>query len=251
MSTNATIAILHKDGTVDMTTCHCDGYLIGGVGETLINHYKDAESVKDLISGGYLSQLGATKNASEFYKTNEGRAHFQSYASYEKTNKESYNYIFNEKNGAWTYSNEYENDGGLMMPSLTKRFKPLTKEVIISAREQIIYDTIRKRDSNQNVVNRRKDIIEDCLIKGADFENVKKRITPAELSKQVNRYAQEKFDHAQSVADKINLKKRLDNILEAPTKQPAPTFEEMMSQLGKDHKAKQEQSLTKDGRCKI
>ena len=78
MSTNATIAILNKDGTINMTYCHHDGYLIGGVGEKLLNHYKDAESVKNLIKGEAMDRLDETKQSTEFYGVGKNPGYLQS-----------------------------------------------------------------------------------------------------------------------------------------------------------------------------
>ena len=57
MSTRSFIA--HK--VVDKyegITCHFDGYVEGGVGETLRNHYTDIGKVSNLISLGDLSSIG-------------------------------------------------------------------------------------------------------------------------------------------------------------------------------------------------
>ncbi|CAD9227882.1 conserved hypothetical protein [Burkholderia cenocepacia] len=209
MSTNASISILKKDGTVDMAYCHHDGYLIEGVGETLLNHYRDAEGIMDLISGGAIDELGETKQSTKFYDRDDNCHSFKDIAEYHEAYREEYDYLYDEKSGSWSYSNGYGHD---------KSFKPLTQEAINGERENVVYNFIKERDDHPNDVKWRKDVIEEHIVKGADFENVKKMFKPYDLSPQVSKYAQEKFDHAQEVANKVNLKNKL--------------FKDTMQQLG-------------------
>lgn len=58
MATRSNIGYRDNTGTYHYIYCHWDGYPTG-VGRTLINHYKDYESVADLISRGDMSALGA------------------------------------------------------------------------------------------------------------------------------------------------------------------------------------------------
>lgn len=209
MSTNSTISILKKDGTVDLAYCHHDGYLIDGVGETLLNHYKDAESIKDLIRGGAIDELGETKQSTKFYGRDDNCHSFKNIAEYHEAHKKEYDYLYDEKSSSWSFSNGYGND---------KSFKPLTQEAINGEREQVVLRFIKERDNHPNDVNWRKNVIEEHIVKGANLENVKKMLGPYDLSKQVSPYAQEKLDYAQTVADKINLKNKL--------------FKETIQQLG-------------------
>ena len=71
------------------------------------------------------------------------------------------------------------------------------------------------------------------------------QFNPTRLNKQVNPSAQEKFDHAQEVANKLNAIK-LDR--ELPQKD---SYEDMMKKLGIQHKDKQEQSITRAGKIKV
>lgn len=58
MSTRSRIGIENQEtGKVWSVYCHYDGYL-EGVGQTLIDHYKDREKVDELIALGDLSALG-------------------------------------------------------------------------------------------------------------------------------------------------------------------------------------------------
>ncbi|HDR9188564.1 TPA: hypothetical protein QDB51_002639 [Burkholderia vietnamiensis] len=211
MSTNASIAILKKDGTIDLAYCHHNGYLIDGVGETLLNHYKDSESIKDLISGGAIDSLGVTKESTEFYGRDDNCTSFKNIESYHEAYKEEYNYLFDEKTNSWEFSKGYGD----------KSFNPLTQQAINGAREQVVYNFIKERDSHPRDVKLRKDIIEEHLVKGADFENVKNLFKPYDLSKQVSPHGQEKFDYAQEVAKKIALKNKLQD-----------DFNNTMNQLG-------------------
>jgi hypothetical protein len=58
MSTNSRIGKLLPDGRVRAITCHWDGYVEGGVGEDLLNHYSDSSKVDSLLDLGNLSALG-------------------------------------------------------------------------------------------------------------------------------------------------------------------------------------------------
>jgi hypothetical protein len=58
MATRSTIAIEYADGTVDKIYCHYDGYIDGGVGKMLIEHYIDPFKVRELMDHGDLSSLG-------------------------------------------------------------------------------------------------------------------------------------------------------------------------------------------------
>jgi hypothetical protein len=58
MGTHSRIGKLLPNGKVKSIYCHYDGYLHGGVGEDLINHYQDEEKVDALLELGNLSGLG-------------------------------------------------------------------------------------------------------------------------------------------------------------------------------------------------
>ena len=63
MGTRSYIGIENGDGTISGVYCHWDGYPphvrpgVGGVGETLLEHYNDPNRVRELIGGGALSSL--------------------------------------------------------------------------------------------------------------------------------------------------------------------------------------------------
>lgn len=58
MSTRCLIGIKEND-KVRYIYCHNDGYIHGGVGETLAMHYKTVEAVNELMKLGDLSKLGS------------------------------------------------------------------------------------------------------------------------------------------------------------------------------------------------
>jgi hypothetical protein len=60
MSTNARIGKLLPDGTIKHIYTHFDGYVEGGVGETLVDHYNEVAVIDELLSLGDLSILGAS-----------------------------------------------------------------------------------------------------------------------------------------------------------------------------------------------
>mgnify|MGYP003318556494 CR=1 FL=1 len=61
MSTRSRIAIKNNDGTIKSIYCHFDGYL-SGVGEMLLENYKDENKIKDLIALGDISSLKENVN---------------------------------------------------------------------------------------------------------------------------------------------------------------------------------------------
>lgn len=73
MGTHALIGIKNKIGKVTSIYCHWDGYP-AYTGKILLNHYTDIKKVKELISLGDLSSLGAEihpKTQSHGYRTPE------------------------------------------------------------------------------------------------------------------------------------------------------------------------------------
>lgn len=58
MSTKSCIIKKNKDATYTCIYCHWDGYIKGGVGETLYKHYKTEKQVNKLLLLGDLSTLG-------------------------------------------------------------------------------------------------------------------------------------------------------------------------------------------------
>lgn len=61
MSTNSAI-IAPCVGGFRGIYCHCDGYVKGGVGETLFRHYTDSEKIAQLLDLGDISSLGERVN---------------------------------------------------------------------------------------------------------------------------------------------------------------------------------------------
>jgi hypothetical protein len=57
MSTNSTIALLHKVGLISRIYCHFDGQVENRVGEKLFKHYNDYDKITQLVSMGALSYL--------------------------------------------------------------------------------------------------------------------------------------------------------------------------------------------------
>ena len=62
MSTHARIGKLLPDGTIKHVYVHFDGYVEGGVGETLVDHYNEVAVIDELLAHGDLSSLGTSIN---------------------------------------------------------------------------------------------------------------------------------------------------------------------------------------------
>lgn len=59
MSTRCLIGkVINNSGRCKVIYCHNDGYVQGGVGDTLINHYRDPKKIDKLIQLGDISSLG-------------------------------------------------------------------------------------------------------------------------------------------------------------------------------------------------
>jgi hypothetical protein len=62
MATNSRIGKMLSDGTIKQIYCHWDGYIEGGVGETLVEHYNTDENIDALLELGDLSALARNLN---------------------------------------------------------------------------------------------------------------------------------------------------------------------------------------------
>lgn len=65
MGTHATIAAVQPDGKIKSIYIHYDGYIKGGVGETLLTHYTDPKKVDELINLGSGQSIGSELTAPE------------------------------------------------------------------------------------------------------------------------------------------------------------------------------------------
>jgi hypothetical protein len=72
MSTRSAIGMVTYDGRIKAVYCHFDGYMKDGVGETLLNRYKDIFKVNELIDGGNMSTLGGLIRETKYYASVEG-----------------------------------------------------------------------------------------------------------------------------------------------------------------------------------
>lgn len=66
MATRSFIAT-NLDGRIRGVYCHFDGYVKGGVGETLRKSWTQDQDIEKLINGGAMSTLGDTYEKCEFY----------------------------------------------------------------------------------------------------------------------------------------------------------------------------------------
>lgn len=106
MATRSRIGILNEDKmTVESVYCHWDGYLSNN-GKLLNEHWKDLESVKELIRLGDLSSLGTTIQDSVFYGRDrkdvgaEARSH--SLIRWVDSGHD-YEYLYTPSLGTWSY----------------------------------------------------------------------------------------------------------------------------------------------------
>lgn len=122
MSTNSTIAVENKDGSIVGVYCHWDGYLNGN-GIILLESYTTEEKVRELIMHGDMSSLEPNiypskgsehsfehkePNVCIFYGRDRGEEwknicpkYYKNKKEYYEKQSQQYNYKF--ANGKWMY----------------------------------------------------------------------------------------------------------------------------------------------------
>lgn len=118
MSTNASISLMNKDGSLDTIYNHWDGYLFG-LGYTLTHYYTKVKKVRDLIALGNVSSVDVDLNPTatthsfdnpqkgvtvaygrDRGEPNQEAKHFDTFEDFCKSGMvEEYNYFF--KDGDW------------------------------------------------------------------------------------------------------------------------------------------------------
>lgn len=111
MSTRSTIGIRHNDGSVNKIYCHWDGYLEWN-GAILQKYYNTADKVEKLMSLGNLSSLGPeigpddpkawdinVQSDNRLCRTYTSRG--EEWSQIPASQKEEYNYLFDEDEGLW------------------------------------------------------------------------------------------------------------------------------------------------------
>ncbi len=69
MSTNALIAYKNEKGNYNINSIHWDGYIEGGVGQTLIEDWKNPLDIQRICKANEIRCLGSSYNESEFFDT--------------------------------------------------------------------------------------------------------------------------------------------------------------------------------------
>lgn len=104
MGTRSNIGIVNENGSIETIYCHWDGYP-EWVGVILAMNYKDAETVKELISFGDRSSLHATPTFKDAYVyTQNARIETAKYASfeeYDQADKAGAEFVYLFQNGTW------------------------------------------------------------------------------------------------------------------------------------------------------
>jgi hypothetical protein len=104
MSTNSSIAVIGKDGSVVQIFCHWDGDIKRN-GKLLFENYNTQEKAEELVLAGNLLSLGTTLEECKHEFSYTYYNHFKDYDSYYKTFLEEdfddeFNYYFDE-HGIW------------------------------------------------------------------------------------------------------------------------------------------------------
>ena len=125
MGTHSRIGKLLPDGKVRSIYCHYDGYVQGGVGEDLLNHYQDESKIDALLDLGNLSgigkEIGQKQDFYDFtnqnpnwclaYERDRGQKNQEARidASEEVYLKDGdYPYIYLYKNGEWWFRDTHQ-----------------------------------------------------------------------------------------------------------------------------------------------
>jgi hypothetical protein len=125
MGTHSRIGKLLPTGKVRSVYCHYDGYVQGGVGEDLFNHYQDESKIDALLDLGNLSGVGKEiGEKQDFYdfpnqnpnwclaygrdrnEKNQEATIVESEEAYLKEENASYIYLY--KNGEWWFKDIYQ-----------------------------------------------------------------------------------------------------------------------------------------------
>jgi len=125
MGTHSRIGKLLPTGKVRSVYCHYDGYIQGGVGEDLFNHYQDESKIDALLDLGNLSGIGKEiGEKQDFYdfpnqnpnwclaygrdrnEKNQEATIVESEEAYLKEENASYIYLY--KNGEWWFKDVYQ-----------------------------------------------------------------------------------------------------------------------------------------------
>ena len=116
MSTRSAIGYLTPNGNVRAIYCHWDGYVNGGVGETLVTEWQSAYRVAQLVESGHMSQLGIDLKSSVFYGRDRGETDV-SPEEFESMYQFSSSYL-----GECEYVYLYTRDGWLVQTEKRKTF---------------------------------------------------------------------------------------------------------------------------------
>lgn len=123
MSTRCEIGILNEDGTIEAAYCHHDGYIFGGVGETLYSDYNgeaNRNKIKKLIAGGAMSSLQADPSDCYFYNDGQENVVYQNEEEFLKNfDVIERRYLFMQ-DGTWWFAEP----GDIDYKSLDEHFNP-------------------------------------------------------------------------------------------------------------------------------
>ena len=124
MGTSSRIGKLLPTGKVKSIYCHYDGYVQGGVGEDLLNHYQDESKIDALLDLGNLSgigkEIGEKQDFYDFPNLNYnwclsyGRDRGEKNQEATIISEEEYlrerncPYIYLYKNGEWWFTDTYQ-----------------------------------------------------------------------------------------------------------------------------------------------
>ncbi len=124
MGTSSRIGKLLPDGKVKCITCHYDGYVSGGVGEDLLDHYQDETKIDALLDLGNLSgigkEIGEKQDFYDFHSQNpnwclaygrdrgEKKMEAKTIPLEEFQSDRNWSYLYLFKDGEWFFCDTYQ-----------------------------------------------------------------------------------------------------------------------------------------------
>lgn len=94
-----------------VTYCHFDGYIANGVGQELYTHFKDCNTVLNLVLGGEIQYID--RGAAGYYVVTDNNRFRHDYIAPTQTNREpelKFDYAYLFRDGRWLYKDEDDPD---------------------------------------------------------------------------------------------------------------------------------------------
>lgn len=102
MATRSHIGIQNKDGSIQYSYCHWDGYPSNN-GKLLLENYNTEEKVRELLSYGSISSLDYNIEKTIFYSRDKGGDLICQTSFNKNVFNKDYGYLFYPEDNKWEY----------------------------------------------------------------------------------------------------------------------------------------------------